>query len=95
MKKLILIVVLFVAFSGFSQELYTFKNGGRITQNGKVISPERIREILVNNQSALNLYEAGRNKKTIGSMLLWGGFATLIGKFYYDMSFIPKVVGTK
>ena len=94
MKKLILIAILFVAFSGFSQELYTFKKGGRITQNGNIILPEKVREILFNNQSALNLYEAGRNKKTIGNILLWGGFATLIGKFAYDINYSSKIIST-
>ena len=69
---------------GFSQNVYTFGNGGKVLENGIKISPEKVREILANNQTALDLYEAGRNKKTIGNVLLPGGFALLIGKFYSD-----------
>ncbi len=84
MKKLFLIAILFVAFSSFSQDLYSFKKGGEILENGIKISPKNVKEILVNNQTALDLYKVGRNKKTFGNILLSLGIGTLIGKLVRD-----------
>lgn len=71
---------------GFSQNVYTFGNGGKVLENGIKISPEKVREIFTNSQQVTDLYDAGRTKKTVGNILLWDGFALLIGKFYNDSS---------
>lgn len=85
MKNLILVFVFFLSGVSFCQENFTFKSGGRIIQNRNVLSTEKVREILVNNQPALDLYEAGRNKKTIGNILLYGG----IGAFgFYAVQYV-------
>ena len=89
MKKILLIFVMLFSMVTYSQEIYTFKSGGRVfdSQNQK-ISPDDFRNLLVTNQPALELYETGRNKKTIGNVMLYGGISTLIGKFIYDISYV-------
>ena len=64
----------------YSQEIYTFKSSGRVfdSQNQK-ISPDEVRDLLITNQPALELYEAGRNKKTFGNILLILGSGSIIG----------------
>ncbi len=85
MIKIICLLITLLSITGFSQEIYMFKSGGRVfdSKNQK-ISPDEVRDLLVNNQLALELYEAGRNKKTFGNVLLYGGIAMGIGKFIYD-----------
>lgn len=72
MKKVLLLLMLILPIISFAQN-YSFKNGGGILQNGILISPEEVRQLLVTNQPALQLYDAGRSKKTIGNVLLYGG----------------------
>ena len=93
MKKIICLLVTLLSITGFSQEVYKFKSGGRVfdSKNQK-ISPEEVRSLLVTNQPALELYEAGRNKKTFGNILLYGGFVSGIYLFSKDY-FNGKKVG--
>jgi hypothetical protein len=94
MKKIILIITLLFTFLSFSQNIYTFKSGGRILENGKLISPTEIRELIRNNKEALEVYNSGRNKKTFGNVLLYGGIVTMIGKIAYDATHPPKLIQT-
>ncbi len=87
MKKVILILVLItIANTTFGQNNYEFKSGGRIFQNNKEIVPDNVRKLLIKNQPALALYEAGRTKKTWGNVLMIGGLATMTGKLLLDLT---------
>ena len=85
MKKIICLLVTLLSITGFSQEVYKFKSGGRVfdSKNQK-ISPEEVRGLLANNDEALDLYEDGRNKKTFGNILLYGRFVSGIYLFSKD-----------
>lgn len=91
MKKIILLVLILAYFTSFSQEVFTFKSGGGILQNGKLITPAEVRAQFNNNKNIIDLYDAGRTKKTLGNVLLYGGLITFIGKFVYDVNYSPKV----
>ena len=91
MKNIILLFLTCFSFASFSQEEFTFKNGGGILQNGKLISPAEVRAQFSNNKNIIDLYDAGRNKKTLGNVLLYGGLITFIGKVAYDLNYSPKV----
>lgn len=95
MKKTLTLLIFIFSFSVFSQNLYTFKRGGKILQNEINIKPNDVRELLSSNQEALKLYEAGRSKKTIGNIFLIAGFGTILGKFIYEITepMKTKVVG--
>ena len=86
MKKLLLALLVFSCLNSFAQSTYAFKSGGEIFQNGTKIAPNEIRNLLVTNQIALDLYKTGRTKKTFGNLLLSLGFGTLIGKLVRDSS---------
>ncbi|MDQ5929854.1 MAG: hypothetical protein QG594_1635 [Bacteroidota bacterium] len=77
MKKIILTsLFLLLNFTSFSQNLI-YKNKGNITDsNGKKLSTEEVRTLLANNETLLEEYNIGRDKKTFGNILLVGG-ATL------------------
>ena len=73
MNKLLLFFSLSLSFISFSQEIFVYKSGGKIVQNGVVVSPNKVREILSTNQQALEIYNAARVKKTFGNILLTAG----------------------
>ena len=79
MKNLIIILLLFTSVS-FSQEIYTFKSGGRVFENGKKINSSEIETYFGHKPEILSLYKAGRTKKTVGNILLWGGITTFVAK---------------
>lgn len=76
MKNLIIVLLLFTSVS-FSQETYTFKNGGRVFENGKKINSSEIEAYFGHKPEILSLYKAGRTKKTVGNILLLNGVAML------------------
>lgn len=89
--KSILFFFLLAPIFCFSQNDYFFKEGGRVVQNGKIISTEKVRELLVNNQKALDLYNSGRTKKTAGNLLLYGSIVPItyfMKKAYYGNDII-------
>ncbi len=94
MKNVILIVILFLSGFSFCQTPFKFKSGGRVTYNDVKMSSDSIRNLINSNQKALELYNIGRTKKTVGNVLIWGGIATLVGKFTYDITYIPKVISS-
>jgi hypothetical protein len=78
MKKSFLVFILLFGLTAFSQETYHSKNNGSVfDSNNKEVSPVKMREILANNSKALEIYNAGRTKKTLGNMLLWGSIIPL------------------
>ena len=83
MKNLIIVLLLFTSVS-FSQETYTFKNGGRIFENNERLNSIEVNKKFSSNSEILKLYNNGRNRKTAGNLLLWGGIGTGIIKFLSD-----------
>ena len=87
MKKLCSILFLALSFCSFSQEIYTSNRNGNVYDSKKTkIAPEVFKQLLQSNQPALDLYNAGRTKKTVGNVLLYGGLATGIGNFIYEVN---------
>ncbi len=80
MKKIVCLLVFLISITCFSQEIYSFKSGGRVfNSKNEKISPNEVRNLLVNNQPALELYEIGRNKKNFGNILLIVGSGCIVG----------------
>jgi hypothetical protein len=94
MKKLVLLLVFLLSLSSFSQDVFKFKSRGRVLQNEKIISPTDFRAQFNYNQQIIDLYDAGRNKKTFGNILLYGGLVTIVGKFVYNGTHQPKLIQT-
>lgn len=70
--------LLFTAFS-YSQQL-VYKPGGKVftSENSKMPSSE-VKQLLATHPELLNLYQTGRTKKTMGSILMVGGVLFLAG----------------
>ena len=79
MKKLLYIVLALLPFFSFSQEQFSFKSGGRVfNSNSQKLTTTEVRATLESNSQALKLYNAGRTKKTVGNIFLYGGISTII-----------------
>lgn len=75
MKNLLILTLLFFSFSILSQETYTMKSGGRVfNSKEEKLNPDKVREEF--SGEALNLYNSGRNKKTVGNLFLYTGIIT-------------------
>ena len=73
MKTSIVAAFLMISLSGFSQQL-TYSSGGNVyNHENKKMTPDEVRQLLANNNEALSLYNSGRNKKTWGNVLFYGG----------------------
>jgi hypothetical protein len=84
MKQTLLFLIVFIPFFCFSQDVLTYKSGGRIfNSSNQKIAPEAVRGLLINNQRALALYESGKTKQTVGNILLYGGLTTFIAQHLY------------
>jgi hypothetical protein len=70
----------------YSQQL-TYKSGGCVynAANQKV-APVEVRNLLANNAEALSLYNAGRNKKTWGNVLFYGGLGLVATNLVIGMN---------
>lgn len=87
MKK-ILVFTLLISFTGFSQQLQ-YATGGSVKSENKKLNPTAVRELMKNNEAALTLYNAGRNKKTWGNVLFYGGFGLGVLNLYTAMTQDP------
>lgn len=77
MKKIIAALFLMTSLASFSQQL-TYKSGGTVyNADNKKLSSDEVRVLLSNNNEALALYNAGRNKKTWGNVLFYGGLGLI------------------
>ena len=83
MRKVLLLLVSIISFVSNAQNIYKFEKKGRITENGVVLSPSKVRDVLANNQAALQVYNNGRSKKTFGNVLLTTGLVLLPSYFVY------------
>lgn len=74
MNKIIsLIFLLFVISESFSQEIKYTSKGNISNAENKKISSNQVRELLKNHPKLLYNYNIGRDKKTIGNILLIAG----------------------
>lgn len=72
-KLFLMLFLLFANLNSFSQKII-YASNGNIQNSGNIyISPYQVRELLKDNQQLLNNYNIGRDKKTIGNVLLIGG----------------------
>ena len=74
-KSILIICVLLLSFHGFSQDLIHKSNGNISDSQGKKLTSDEVRELLANNVALLEEYNIGRDKKTFGNILLFGGAA--------------------
>jgi hypothetical protein len=72
-KKLLFVVLLNIFISN-AQSTYTYGTGGNVLENGKKLNSTLVREKFTGNYKLLEMYDAGRNKKTWGNVLFYGGF---------------------
>ena len=83
-KPLFFIILFLCSFQSYSQKL-VYKSNGNITdsQNQKM-TPNQVRELLSKNEKLVNDYNAGRSKKTVGNVLLYGGMGLFFINSYYQ-----------
>ncbi len=86
MKKIIATLFLMTSLASFSQQL-TYKNGGTVyNADNEKLSSDEVRVLLSNNSEALVLYNAGRNKKTWGNALFYGGLGLVVTNLVVAMN---------
>ncbi len=78
-KQLFLFLFLICSLHSFSQKLIYNSNGNILNSENHKITPDQVRELLVNNEKLLADYNAGRSKKTAGNVLIVGGLLFLAG----------------
>jgi hypothetical protein len=80
MKNLIkIIILLFACNLTFGQKLLYSKRGNIKDEKGNNLSSTEIRSILSSNETLLATYNEGRNKKTVGNILIAGGLVLSCG----------------
>jgi hypothetical protein len=83
MKKIIVLLLIFLPIIGFSQDLLTYKSGGRIyNQTNQKLSSDEVRSLMAQNSEGLKLYNAGKSKQTVGNIMLYGGISTVAINHY-------------
>lgn len=78
LKPLFYLFVFFCSLQSFSQQLIYKSNGNILNSENQKISPKQVRELLKDNDKLLANYNAGRSKKTVGNILLYGGLGFVI-----------------
>lgn len=73
MKRILLITLIFIGFISNAQQLKYKSNGNVRDSENKTIDPDKMRELLADNEKLLESYNSGRSKKTMGNVLLIGG----------------------
>ena len=85
-KRVIFFILVLFSIQSYSQKLVYKSNGNvRDSENNK-ISPDKVRELLANNEKLLADYDAGRPKKTAGNILLIGGIGLLIADLIHGVT---------
>jgi hypothetical protein len=77
MKRITLIFTVLIPLITFSQQLHYGSGGTVYNLENKKITSEEVRELLSKNTQALELYNQGRNKKTWGNVLFYGGLGLI------------------
>ena len=83
-KQLFVLLFFFCLLQSHSQKLVYKSNGTILNSENQQISPDQVRELLKNNQKLLADYNAGRSKKTVGNVLLYGGMGLFLINTYYQ-----------
>lgn len=83
-KSFIFFFLLFCSVTSFSQTLFYKSNGNILNAANEKISPDQIRELFKENEKLLADYNAGRSKKTVGNVLLYGGLGLFLINTYYQ-----------
>lgn len=83
-KPLFFLLLFFCSLQSYSQKLVYESNGNILNSENLKISPDQVRELLKNNQQLLADYNAGRSKKTVGNILLYGGMGLFLFNSYYQ-----------
>lgn len=76
-KRILFLVFVLSSLQSYSQNLVYKSNGNIRDSENNRISPDKVRELLANNEKLLADYNAGRSKKTAGNILLIGGLGLL------------------
>ena len=83
-KPLFVLFLFFCILQSHSQKLVYKSNGNILNSENQKISPDQVRELLNDNQKLLAEYNAGRSKKTVGNVLLYGGMGLFFVNTYYQ-----------
>lgn len=89
-KQLFILLFFVCSLQSFSQKLVYKSNGNILNSENQKISPDQVRELLANNEKLLADYNAGRTKKTIGNVMLYGGLGIVVfdlGRVVFDNAF--------
>ncbi len=76
-KSVFFLLVVFCTLQSHSQKLIYKSNGNVLDSEKHKISPDKVRELLKDNEKLLENYNLGRAKKTTGNILLIGGLGFL------------------
>lgn len=87
MNKLFLVLFLLVFnLPSFSQQISYKSNGNIQNSEKKTISSDQVRELLKNHPKLLDNYNTGREKKTIGNVLLLAGPLLIVADLIKGMN---------
>lgn len=81
MKKTIAILLVLFSLATSAQRLSCNANGTVFNSENKAVPPNEVRTLLSDNYEAFELYNAGRDKKTMGSVFLLGGLGLIAANF--------------
>lgn len=76
--QLLIIFALFFICS-YGQKLNCDSKGNIYDENGNKYTPENVRYAISSSEAALNLYNSGRDKKSIGNFLMIMGAGFMVG----------------
>jgi hypothetical protein len=77
-KSCFFLFVFLCSLHSFSQKLIYNSNGNILNSENQKITPDQVRELLVNNEQLLADYNAGRSKKTAGNILMTFGIGAML-----------------
>ncbi len=79
MKSFLLTIIIFtISFIGSSQEL-TYKHGRIYNSTMEKLNPTQVRALFANNPEALQFYNKGRTKGSVGGFLTGFGIGLIVG----------------
>ncbi|OYU79141.1 MAG: hypothetical protein CFE23_15430 [Flavobacterium sp. BFFFF1] len=78
-KKITFFLIMFLNIAAHSQNLVYVPNGNVTNSDNQTLTPKLVRDILASNPKALESYNTGRSKKTIGDFLLGLGIGLAAG----------------
>ncbi|MFI0491503.1 hypothetical protein [Flavobacterium sp.] len=85
-KQVLILLLFFISLQSYSQKLVYKSNGNILNSENQKIKPDQVRELLANNEEFLADYNAARSKKTIGNVLLIGGFGFLVADLIHGVT---------